>query len=211
VGHDSTTHMHLTEGRRALLVALVGTLALTAVLAVVLGLAYRREALWHTEMASFRTQLADAERTAGELRQRLADEEGLRQALERRTESQDATLADLRHERRRVDQSHAVAERDVDTLLRTGEDKSEELTRRHNRIIELQDAVERLISDKQTLGEQAHDREARIRREYEAAIGTERTRREELERQLGALEDIRTLRQRLRRLVEEMEQRVSSK
>jgi hypothetical protein len=126
--------------------------------------------------------------------------------LEDRTERQDAAISDLRARKAETQKSHAASEKEVGILLRSSEDKSSELIRRHNRILELQTEVERLTRESERASELLRAREQRLRREYEAALSNERSKRRDLETRLRDLDEIAALKSRLKRLVEEMEE-----
>ncbi len=90
-------------------------------------------------------------------------------------------------------------------LARRLDEQTAELYRRHQRIVELQEEVERLTRERIESADRAAGREDGVRREYEAALRNERARRRALEKNLTELDDIRRLRDKLKVLVEEME------
>ena len=117
-------------------------------------------------------------------------------------------LSAARENEREARARSADLERERTRILRRLEEKTAELFRRHQRIVELQDEVESLMRRRLAAADAAGAREQKLRREYEAALRDERERRETLEKKLGALVEITALRDRLRRLVEEMERQV---
>jgi hypothetical protein len=193
-----------------LVASLISGLALTTCLAFLLGLSYRREARLFRSLTTARQEAVTARRTREDALRRLKSQAALRESLQERTQQQGEALSALRAADKKTQQRYRHSEKELGALVRESQDKSEELIRRHHRIRELQKEVEKLTEQRDAALNVSVERERRIRNEYEAELRTERTRREELERHLSALDEIRALRGRLRRLVDALEQAVES-
>jgi len=192
--------------RTATLVALGASLLIVVVLSILLGLSFGREAELYRELDTARSYAASAHRAVVQSKAELERGRARQQNLEDRTERQDAAISDLRAQKAETRKSRAASEKEVGILLRSSEDKSEELIRRHNRILELQTTVEKLTQENERAIELSSAREERIRREYEAALSNERSKRQDLESRLRDLDEIAALKSRLKRLVEAMEE-----
>jgi hypothetical protein len=194
-----------------LLASLGGSLLVVSALAVLLGLSYRREAAAYRQASNAARRGNRAERETARIREELDAQIRRSESLENRALEQGEALSALRRSDRKTRAQHRASEKELGELLRSGEDKSRELIRRHHRILELQRDVERLTEERDATIEFSRKREHRTRREYEAELRTERHRREELEEKLSALDEIKELRDRLRELVDALEQAVESR
>lgn len=185
--------------------ALAATLGLVAGLAVLLGLAYRRQAELLRELSRERALGRQARDRAEEFGRELERQREMVRVLEARLLRQAEDVSSLRTAGREARELYAESEKERGALLRRGEEKSQELERRHQRIVALQEEVERLASDCSALADAAHERELAVRREYEARLRQERSRREVLEEKLAVLRELEALRDRLARLADEIE------
>jgi hypothetical protein len=192
------------------LVMLGGALAFMGILSILLGLSYRSEGLLADELADARMHLAAAERVANTAQSKLENQQLISEDLESLTAEKEKVLSNLMQNKRQAQKQYMESEKEVGSLLKTSEDKSEELIRRHRRIEELQQDVVRLSREREAAVQLSRERIDRLRQEYEAEIRSERARRESLEEKLGALDEINALRDRLRELVEVIEDSVYS-
>jgi chromosome segregation ATPase len=187
-----------------------GALAFMGILSILLGLSYRSEGLLADELADARMHLAAAERVANTAQSKLENQQLISEDLESLTAEKEKVLSNLMQNKRQAQKQYMESEKEVGSLLKTSEDKSEELIRRHRRIEELQQDVVRLSREREAAVQLSRERIDRLRQEYEAEIRSERARRESLEEKLGALDEINALRDRLRELVEVIEDSVYS-
>ncbi len=194
------------DRRRAALYALAAiSLAFGAATAALCGISRRRQGRL---IGQLEAELALAEETRAALEGALAREKALREGLAAESRRHGKMVSSLREgdeERRR---RYTRAEQERRETSRVAEEKADELIQRHNRIVELAEQVERLVTEKSEARDAAHERERDLRRVYEAELRGEHLRREELEEKLAVLDEINGLREELHVLADRMQELV---
>lgn len=188
---------------QAILIALIGLLTC---LMVFLGLAYKKRLVLSEELSKARRLLQETELARNEAQKELERQMEIVKMLEANVRRRAEDVSSLKAAGEEVRELYAESERERDTLIRKSEEKSQELERRHRLIVDLQDEIENLIRERAELADASYARELALRREYEAKLRQERSRREVLEEKLSALDEIVRLRNRLRRLADELEE-----
>lgn len=188
---------------QAILIALIGLLTC---LMVFLGLAYKKRLVLSEELSKAKRLLQETELARNEAQRELERQTEIVKMLEANVRRRAEDVSSLKAAGEEVRELYAESERERDTLIRKSEEKSQELERRHRLIVDLQDEIENLIRERAELADASYARELALRREYEAKLRQERSRREVLEEKLSALDEIVRLRNRLRRLADELEE-----